>query len=234
MRFEPLASSSAGNLYVVDDGKSRILLECGVTRKKLQKLTGFSKFDACLITHEHGDHAHCVKDIIKDGVRVIMSQGTAEALDLENVETVEHMEQFSVGTFDIVPFNTFHDAAEPLGWLIKSRVDGDVLVFATDTVNLAYKFPGVNILCIEANYDKDILAKKERMPLKVRHRIAKSHMEIDVLCKYLRSLDLSQCREIYLLHLSDGTSNERQFVSKVRGAVPKGIKITPCQKEVGK
>lgn len=232
LRFEALASSSAGNLYVVDDGQTRILLECGVTRKKMKKLTEFATFNACLVTHEHNDHAKCVRDIIKDGTPVYMSCGTAEALELDMVETVEHMEQFTVGTFDIVPFTTFHDAAEPLGWLIKSKVDGDVLAFATDTVNLRYQFPGINILAIEANYDKNILAECTRMPESVRHRITNSHMEIDVLCDYLQTLDLSQCREIYLLHLSDSTSHEGHFVNKVARAVPEGIKITPCPKEV--
>lgn len=234
MKFEPLASSSAGNLYIVDDGNTRILLECGVSPKKLRKLTNFATFNACLVTHEHGDHAKAINDVIKSGTPVYTSTGTAEALEVDAVETVEHNEQFRVGTFDIVPFTVYHDAAEPLGWLIKSRVDGDVLVFATDTVNLAYKFPGVNILAIEANYDKHILAKKERMPEKVRHRIANSHMEIDVLCDYLRTLDLSKCREIYLLHLSDSTSHEGHFVNKVTRAVPKGIKIIPCPKEIKK
>ena len=59
MRFEALASSSAGNAYVVSDRETRILLECGISHSKLQKLSGFklSEFAACLVTHEHKDHA---------------------------------------------------------------------------------------------------------------------------------------------------------------------------------
>ena len=113
---------------------------------------------------------------------------------------------------------------------IKSRIDGDVLAFATDTVNLRYKFPGLNILAIEANYDKNILERCEKMPEKVRYRIANAHMEIDTLCDYLRDLDLSQCREIHLLHLSDATSHEGHFINKVARAVPRGIEITACKK----
>lgn len=232
MRFEALASSSAGNAYVVSDEETRVLLECGISHSKLQKLSGFklSEFQACLVTHEHKDHAKAVEELISRGMTVYMSQGTAEALETEGVELIEHMEQFSVGSLDIVPFATFHDAKEPLGFLIKSRVDGDVLAFATDTVNLRYKFPGLNILAIEANYDKNILERCERMPEKIRHRITNSHMEIDTLCDYLRSLDLSQCREIHLLHLSDATSHEGHFINKVTRMVPRGIKITACRK----
>ena len=232
MRFESLASSSAGNAYIVSDNDTRILLECGVSHKKLQKLSGFSlsEFQACLVSHEHKDHAKSVAELISRGLEVYMSQGTAEALEADAVKLIENMEQFNVGSLDIVPFTTFHDAAEPLGFLIKSRVDGDVLAFATDTVNLRYKFPGLNILAIEANYDKNILERCERMPEKVRYRITNSHMEIDTLCDYLRSLDLSRCREIHLLHLSDATSHEGHFINKVARAVPPGIEITACEK----
>ena len=232
MKFQALASSSSGNAYIVTDRDTRILLECGVSHNKLQKLSGFklTEFQACLVSHEHKDHAKAVADLISRGMAVYMSPGTADALETDAVNLIEHMEQFNVGSLDIVPFTTFHDAAEPLGFLIRSRVDGDVLAFATDTVNLRYKFPGLNILAIEANYDKHILERCEKMPEKVRYRITNSHMEIDTLCDYLRSLDLSQCREIHLLHLSDATSHEGHFLNKVARAVPKGIEIAACEK----
>ena len=232
MRFEALASSSSGNAYVVGDQDTRILLECGVSHSKLQKLSGFSlsEFQACLVSHEHKDHAKSVRELISRGMDVYMSQGTAEALETDAVKLIESMEQFNVGSLDIVPFTTFHDAREPLGFLIKSRVDGDVLAFATDTVNLRYKFPGLNILAIEANYDKNVLERCERMPEKVRYRITNSHMEIETLCDYLRGLDLSQCRQIHLLHLSDATSHEGHFINKVKRAVPPGVEVTACRK----
>ena len=232
MRFTSLASSSHGNAYIISDEETRILLECGCSRKKLQQLAGFhlTTFDACIVSHEHKDHSGCVTDLVAAGLPVYMSQGTADALDLEAVTTIQHGEQFTVGSIDIVPFATFHDAAEPLGFLFKSRCDGDVLAFATDTVNLAYRFPGVNILAIEANYDRDILERSEKLPDKVRHRITNSHMEIDTLCRYLRSLDLTECREIYLLHLSDAMSREWKFINQVRRCVPVGIQVAACPK----
>jgi phosphoribosyl 1,2-cyclic phosphodiesterase len=232
MKFESLASSSHGNAYIVSDSDTRILLECGVSHKQLQKLAGFSLSDikACLVSHEHKDHAKCVDELIRRGMEVYMSYGTARALENESATLIENMEQFNVGSFDIVPFTTFHDAAEPLGFLIKSRIDGDVLAFATDTVNLRYKFPGLNILAIEANYDRKILDRCEKLPEKVRHRITNSHMEIETLCDYLRSLDLSECREIHLLHLSDAMSDEGGFMRKVLRSIPKGIEVKACEK----
>ena len=232
MKFTSLASSSHGNAYIISDRETRILLECGLSRKKLQQLAGFklTAFDACIVSHEHKDHSGCVADLINAGIPVYMSQGTAEALGVEAVTAIQHGEQFTIGSVDVVPFTTFHDAVEPLGFLFKSRCDGDVLAFATDTVNLAYHFPGVNILAIEANYDREILERSEKLPDKVRHRITNSHMEIDTLCRYLRGLDLSQCREIYLLHLSDAMSNECRFIYQVRRCVPNAVRVVACPK----
>lgn len=237
MKFDALASSSHGNAYIVSDRETRILLECGVSHRKLQKLSQFrlSDISACMVSHEHKDHSACVTDLLAGGMPVYMSEGTAVALGLEgcaleSAEAVAHQQQITVGTIDVVPFATFHDAKEPLGFLFRSRLDGDILAFATDTVNLNYRFPGVNILAIEANYDKAILERCERMPEKVRHRITNSHMEIDTLCDYLRRLDLTACREIHLLHLSDATSHEGHFINKVLRAIPRGIDVKASRK----
>lgn len=257
MRFEAIASSSHGNAYVVTDGQTRLLVECGLAFRTLQKRCGFAlcEFDAVLLSHEHKDHARCAGELVRSGQTVYMSAGTALALGLAEekpleavngaqcaplqntvaviggpgVELIESKEQFRVGTFDVVPFATYHDAAEPLGFVIRSRTDGDVLAFATDTVNLRYRFPGLRLLAIEANYDKHILERCTRIPDKIKHRIENTHMEIDTLCEILDGMtkrgELQGCREIWLLHLSDATSHEAHFINKVRRAVPPWVAV---------
>ena len=76
MRFMSLASSSHGNAYIISDKETRILLECGLSRKKLQTLAGFtlSAFSACLVSHEHKDHSGCVADLIAAGIPVYRGQ----------------------------------------------------------------------------------------------------------------------------------------------------------------
>lgn len=230
MTFTSLASSSKGNCYIVSDGETSILLECGISFRRIKNGLGFdlSAIRACLVSHEHKDHAKSVMDLIKSGVEVFASEGTAGALDCPLITPVEAGEQFRVGSLEIMPFETFHDAADPLGFLIYSRADGERLAFATDTVNLAYRFPGVTLLALEANYDKDILARCERMPEKVRRRVTNTHMEIGTLCGYLQTLDLSQCRGIYLLHLSSAASSEGNFLDRVRRAVPEHVRVSAC------
>lgn len=235
--FQSYASSSGGNAYLVTDGVTKILLECGISFKKLQALTGFSlhELDACLISHEHKDHCKCVYKMISSGIPTYLSQGTARSLGLSEAILdmaleMEKGKQFRVGTVEIVPFATFHDAQEPLGFLLKSMRDGDILAFATDTVSLPYRFPGVTILAVEANFDHGRLWYCEKLPEKTKRRIENTHMEIGRLCEELGRMDLSRCREIYLLHLSSSSSCVYEFEDMVRRRVPPAVRVTACPK----
>ena len=237
MIFQSLASSSSGNAYLVSDGQTNILIECGLSHKKLQQACGFklTSLDAVLISHEHKDHSQCVDKLLASGIPVYLSQGTARALELPEklLDMATEMiagEQFTVGTMVIKPFSTFHDAQEPMGFVMQSQVDWDVFAFATDTVNLPYNFPGVNILALEANFQQDILDRSERMPEKTKKRVSNTHMEIDKLCECLRRMDLRSCRELWLLHLSSAMSHEGQFVYKVQRAVPAWVLVKSCPK----
>ncbi|MBQ9009312.1 MAG: MBL fold metallo-hydrolase [Clostridia bacterium] len=244
MTFTALASSSHGNAYIVEDSRTSLLVECGVSYRKLQslfRLVGrkITDMTACLVSHEHKDHAGCYENILAAGIPVWSSDGTAEALECEAMEVfdlpmganVGKAERF--GTLEVLPFRTLHDARRPVGFLIRSAEDGDKLVFATDTANLRYRFPGVTLLAVEANYSDDILSMCTRLPDKVVRRIRNSHMEIGTLCGWLSTLDLSGCRQIYLLHLSDSTSHEEQFLRQVT-SVAGGIPVTACPRELKK
>jgi phosphoribosyl 1,2-cyclic phosphodiesterase len=222
---------------MVSDGMTNILIECGLSHKKLQQACGFqlTSLHGVLVSHEHKDHCKCVEKILASGIPVYLTQGTAAALEmpeklLDLATEMEAGQQFTVGTIDVMPFSTFHDALEPLGFVMQSRLDGDIFAFATDTVNLPYNFPGVNLLAVEANFQQDILERSERMPEKTKHRVSNTHMEIDRLCDCLRRMDLTQCRELWLLHLSSAMSHEGQFIYKVQRAVPPLVQVKACSK----
>lgn len=210
MEFISLASSSSGNAYVVDDGKTKLLIECGISFKKLQKLMGFSvsELSGCLLSHEHKDHSKCAGEIILSGIPLYTSEGTIETLGLVGAKAVAEKEMVTVGTFDIIPFLVYHDAVEPYGFLVRSRASGKRLMFATDTAAINYDFAGLNIIVIECNYIKDILERSHKLPDKVRYRITNSHMEASAALKYILRLDTNALEKIYLCHLSDACSNE--------------------------
>lgn len=234
MNFMALASSSAGNAYIVDDGQTKLLVECGIPYRRLQKLTGFGMagIAGCLLSHEHKDHAKCYLDLLKNGIPVYASKGTARMLECDLFTILEAQEEISVGTMDIKTFPVFHDAAEPFGYLIRSRKDGEKLLFATDTVNLRYEIPGLHHIAIECNYTEELLLQSAKLPDKVKHRIRNSHMELERVCDYLAHMDLSVCRQVYLMHLSDACSREDLFIHRV-GQVCKGVPVTVCPKQKG-
>jgi len=136
IEIKALASGSRGNCYYVTDGIAPVLLECGIGWKEIQRGLNFrtSQLASCLVSHEHKDHSKAVKDMMKAGIDCYMSQGTAEALEVSGhrLHIIKAKQQFRIGTWTILPFETQHDAAEPLGFLLANR-DGDKMLYATDT-----------------------------------------------------------------------------------------------------
>ena len=229
MEFKSLASSSKGNLYVVSAGDERIMIECGVTFKSLQKLMkfDFNGVKGCLISHEHKDHAKSVKEVISSGIPIYTAKETAEVLGIHAQECIPG-EELNIGGFRILPFQVFHDAANPLGFLIKHG--NEKLMFATDTFNVPYVFPKVDIIAIECNYISDILERSEHLPDNVKKRISRSHFELDSLVRWLYKQDLSVCREIHLLHLSDACSDEGRILTRMYSEFGPNIDICICGK----
>lgn len=230
MEFISLASSSKGNAYIVKNPENgeRLLIECGIPYAQLKKLLDhdFSNVVGCLVSHEHKDHALAAPSLLRDGIDVYTGYGTALTFKNGELATIiESGEQFRIGGFEVLAFEVFHDAAEPLGFLV--RCGGETLFFATDTVNLNVFADEVTIYALECNYDMDILERNEHIVEKVKERTKRSHMEVKRLMRYIGKCDLSKCRNIYLLHLSAACSNERDFVRRVSelcGDVP----VTAC------
>src|SRR5690554_5936962 len=223
MDIRVLASSSSGNCYKVSDGQTSLLLECGISIQRIRQGLGFrlSEIDGCLVTHEHKDHCKAAGDVIKAGIDVYMSAGTKEALGVDGhrVKVVKAREQFNVGTFTILPFETEHDAKEPLGYLIYSSATGDKLLFATDTYYIRYRFPGLTHIMVECNYASDILQSNIQeglVPEGLKNRLLQSHFSLEHVKEFLRVNDLSNVQEIWLIHLSDGNSDAKRFRKEIQ------------------
>lgn len=234
VEFTPFASGSRGNCYHITDGSTPLLLECGIGRKEIQRKLEFKVSDivGCLISHEHGDHSKAVQDMMKAGVDCYMSRGTAEALNISShrVHIVESKQQFKVGTWTILPFNTQHDAQEPLGFLLVNRV-GEKCLYITDSYYCKYRFNDLNYIMVECNYSIDILNENIRTgkvhPAQ-KNRILKSHFSLENVKDFLQSNDLSQVREIWLLHLSDGNSDAARFKREIQELTGKMV-FVPTQ-----
>ena len=204
-----LATGSTGNCYHITDGRSSLLLECGIKFKSIQKALNFktSNIAGVLVSHEHKDHCKAVQDVAGRGLDIYMSQGTADTIGIQHhrIRPVKCKETFKVGTWTVLPFDVQHDAAEPFGFLIANQ-DGDKLLFATDTYYIKYKFSGLTHLMIECNYSQVILGENVesgRIPEILMERVMQSHFSLENLLVFLKANDLSRVQEIHLLHLSD-------------------------------
>ena len=223
MDIKVLASGSRGNAYLVSDGVTPLLLECGIPIKQIRQGLDFGLSDvaACLVSHEHKDHSKAVEDVFRMGVDIYSSPGTFKALGLNGhrLRPVKDKQSFEVGSWLIRAFETQHDCAEPLGYLLHSKVTGERLVFATDTYYVRYKFPGLTHIMIECNYASDILQANLDAGLvhpAMRRRLLTSHFSLDNVKEFLRANDLSKVREIWLLHLSDGNSDAERFKREIQ------------------
>jgi len=231
MLIKVIASGSTGNCYRITDGKTVIMIEAGIRFKLIQQAFDFKLHDVagCLLSHEHGDHAKSVKDIMKAGIDCFMSPGTAKALKLSGhrLKTVSVKQIFTIGTFKILPFEAQHDCAEPFGYLIQSG--SEKLLFLTDSYYCKYRFTCVTHFLIEANYCKKILEENiesGRTPAFIKHRLLKSHFEIENVKEFFRVNDMSACKEIYLIHMSKGNADPELFKNEIQKITGKPVYTT--------
>jgi phosphoribosyl 1,2-cyclic phosphodiesterase len=222
MKLKVLASSSAGNCYILETPTDSLILDCGIPFMQVKQGLNFdlSPIKGLLLTHEHGDHSKGIREAMKSGIDVYSSKGTIEMLESDyRACKITNGKQISIGDFTVLPFDTQHDCAEPLGYLIQYRPTGEKLLFATDTYYIKYKFNGLNYIMLECNYCPDILranVETGRVPVPLKNRLLESHFSLDNVKEFLRVNDLRECRKIILIHLSDGNSDEARMQREVQ------------------
>ena len=232
MKITVLSSGSkAGNCYCISDGASSLLLDAGIPIAKIQEGVGYrlSEISGVLITHRHKDHSKALCDLLEFGTDVYALPNVFESCkirnhhrrhDLQNgiSETGEIRYMVRVGSFIVVPFEVKHDVPN-LAFYIRSVVTKETLLYFTDTYYLVPRFRELHYILAEANYDPDALnaaISAGYLPEFFKARLVKTHMSIDTLLELLQANDLSQIRQIYLLHLSDHNSREGEFKKKVQ------------------
>lgn len=228
MLLTPYASGSSGNAYDICDGHTRLLLECGLSFKRLQEVTryGLSSVAGVLISHEHMDHAKSAHDLSKRGVDIYATPGTLEALHLAgpNVHPVEYYAWFRIGSLFIQPFVVYHDVAQPCGYIIASVLTHERAVFATDTYKLPHTFPGATEIALECNYS-DELIMHSNAPDSLKKRIKRNHMSLESCKDFLSRSDLSTVQRLTLIHLSAERSDASRFKREIEAQTGKEVVI---------
>ena len=218
LRFSPLFSGSSGNATYVGCDDAQILVDAGLSGTRVtQELARIgvepAQLDAILVTHEHADHIKGIGILSrKYDLPVYATEGTWQAMygkvgaiADKNRVIIEPEQDFFMGSIDIMPFPTPHDAAQPVGYTFE--LSGARLAIATDLGCprdswLKYVL-GSDAVLLESNYDRDML-ETGRYPYELKKRILSrhGHLSNDDAGKVAAELIRHGARQIILGHLS--------------------------------
>ena len=206
MYYHIIASGSKGNATIVASNKTVLLIDMGITLKRLEEGLGeinlsLKDINGALFTHNHTDHISGIKFISPKIMYAL--EGTLPS-SLSNV--INLYEPFIIGDFTITAFKTSHDATNPCGYLIKDA--DETLMYMTDTgIFIEDNLPLVKnptYLIIESNHDiKMLLATKRTFELKNRILSEYGHLCNEDSAIATISIIGDKTKEITLAHLSE-------------------------------
>ncbi len=219
MKAIVLASGSQANATYLEIGESKVLIDCGLSyRQLLYRLKLMDKnlddLKAVFITHEHADHIAGLRVLVNNhDIKIILSEGTFNSLDKryigeiakEKFVIVKGYEAIDLFDFRVLPFPTFHDAAEPFGYRF---IEGEKsLVYITDTGYFPIKQYDVirdaDGYIIESNHEVEMLLESSR-PWQLKRRILddQGHLSNEDSANLLLNLATERTKYIVLAHLS--------------------------------
>ena len=186
LKFCSLYSGSSGNSSFIQSKNKNILIDAGVSGKKIVDALAsicvpIEKIDAIFITHEHTDHTQSIATLSKKyNIPVYANKETwntmldkKEKMDTTNVQYFENNQSFAFGDMTIFPFDIPHDAANPCGFTVFDN-DSSISI-ATDvghmTSSILNHLEKSNFVLLESNYEPDVL-KCSRYPYLLKERIA--------------------------------------------------------------
>lgn len=216
MHFATLASGSSGNAIVVGEGNRNLLIDCGITVKKLLANLemidiSFTQLEGIIITHEHYDHIKGVGAFARKlKVPIYATKGIWDEMETKigNLQPEQRIiidQQTEVAGMDIKLIATSHDSRESYG--LKVQGNRFALGIATDsgivTEEMHRNLRGCDAYIVEANHDVNRLWQGS-YPSFLKKRIISSvgHMSNVQLAEALREWLMENTQKVVLAHLS--------------------------------
>lgn len=187
--FCSLFSGSSGNAIYIASETTKLLIDCGVSGKKIAASLASigvdaSEIDGILVTHEHRDHIYAVGIMSRRyNIPIYANQGTWAQMEKDigntqecNRKLFDTAHKFCIKDICIRPFSIPHDAVEPVGY--NFYIGGKKITLATDIGHveddLKLHIKGSHMVLIESNHDIEML-KCGSYPYYLKQRIAGSH-----------------------------------------------------------
>ena len=230
LEFMSLSSGSSGNCYFLHNGSKGIVIDAGVSLRRLKKLLlerGFSldSFQSILVTHDHLDHIRHLGSWCKHLKKPVYA--TAElhralahhtfTMDwiapcrcvLEEEESILDLGNDDAPNPSVRYFVVPHDATQTVGYFIDW--DGNKFFLMTDAGRVtkeALEYASkANAVVFESNYDPGMLIGGP-YPHELKMRICKGngHLSNDECAAAVKCFWHPGLRHIFLCHLSENNN----------------------------
>lgn len=239
-----LYSGSTGNSFFVQTEDTQLLIDAGVSCKKIETaLDSFNvslkSIDAILITHEHVDHTKSIGMLSrKYNIPIYANPKTWNVLlannsklQNSNITLFNNNESFELNDLRIFPFSTPHDAVDPCGFNIFK--DKKKISIATDlghvSENVLKCLENSSLVMLESNYDSDVL-QYSSYPYLLKKRISgpNGHLENCTTGKTIAHLIKSGLQNAMLIHLSKENNFPELAYKTVVEELQKGNYMENC------
>lgn len=220
MNFGTIASGSSGNCLYVGTDSTHLLVDAGVSCKKI--LAGLESFgiagqdiQAILVTHEHSDHISGIGVLSrKFHIPVYSTCKTLQEIqrvrslgDLTKSEffAIQPGRAFRIGDIQVDAFSISHDAADPVSYTFEHQ--GCKIGTATDLGcyddEIVHCLENSDLLYVEANHDIRMLqAGPYPYPLKQRILGSRGHLCNEMTGRLVAMLHSKRLKHVILGHLS--------------------------------
>jgi phosphoribosyl 1,2-cyclic phosphodiesterase len=237
MRFMSLSSGSCGNCYYLGTDKGGIVIDAGVSLRRLKKVLQeydltFDSFSAVLVTHDHLDHIRHLGSFCKRLGKPVYTTETIHGALARHTFTAPTIapcrrilsegEWNEVAGMKVRYFVVPHDATQTVGYAIEA--DGRRFVIMTDVGRMtdeAVEFArGADTVVVESNYDMDMLmGGPYTYELKMRIVQGCGHLSNDECASAIRRFYHSGLKNIFLCHLSNDNNTPEKAVAAVRSVL---------------
>ena len=244
-----LASGSKGNAAIVEGPEGSVLVDCGISRKRVldradELGVDVSLLRAVILTHEHSDHVSGAPVFFKRfGGPVFATPGTMRACTKVAglpYQPLAHSDEVCLAGMTVRTFPTSHDVADPFGlhFLVQDEhgVALDSVGWCTDTGILTAQamdeLRGCRILGIEANHDVRMLRSGPYPPfLQARIGGTHGHLSNDQCAEALPRLVTEQTETVVALHLSEKNNLPSLALKALTKVAPQHVTVLAASQD---